>query len=153
MRILLFFLGTPFLLGILTNNNPAWCKAPPNKIAVIVSKDWNEIKTIKPAELKQIYLKKTMTFAGRKVKPINFAAGSKIRSKFNQEILGMSENELSNYWIKQGLKGGAKPPKSFSSNQTILIFVSQIKGAIGYMNYGDLTGQILRKVKVVATEP
>lgn len=143
------WLKTFLALGVLFFGNPAWSEA--QDIAVIVSKGWGEATSIDTNNLKQIYLGKTSSFAGKNVKPVNAAADSSSREKFEQQVLGMTPDKLKRYWIKEGLRGGARPPKSFRSSRIVIIYVAKVKGAIGYVEQKDLNSEALKKVKIIGS--
>lgn len=138
-----------FIFCVVFLSKPAWCDA--SEIAIIVSKDWSEVTSVDTSDLKQIYLGKKLLFSGKKVKPVNGAKGSVIREKFEKEVLEMTPEKLKKYWIKQGLKGGARPPKSFQSSRIVITYITKVKGAIGYVEQKDLNSNALKEVKVIAT--
>ena len=147
MRIKVAWIGVFLLLGVFVNTNPSWSKA--SEIAIIVAKDWDEAENISSAELKQIYLGRIKSFAGRKVKPAGSSSGSAIHREFSQNFLGMTEDQLKQHWIREKLKGGARPPKSFRKSLFVMAYVAKVKGGIGYVSQKDLSKNVLRRIKII----
>ena len=86
--------------------------------------------SISKDELKRIYLGQTDSVFGQKINPISL----KDDDAFITEVLGMNADELKQYWIKESLKGGARPPRAMSSADALVLYVQKKPGTIGYLS-------------------
>jgi len=103
-----------------------------DKLFIIGNKSsFNSIMTIN--EIKSIYLmqKKNMV-DGRKIFPINLPADDSIRNVFSHAIFNKDAVSLADYWNRIAFRG-IKPPLIQSSEKSVELFVSRVKGAIGYI--------------------
>jgi ABC-type phosphate transport system substrate-binding protein len=104
-------------------------------IAIIVAKDQN-IKELRlaPDKLNLIYWRKQLYWPeGVPIKPVNLRSEHPLRLRFSQTILGSSPNAQIDYWNGQYFNG-VLPPYSVQSEEAVLRYVSQTKGAIGYVD-------------------
>jgi ABC-type phosphate transport system substrate-binding protein len=105
-------------------------------LAVIVSSN-PEIAVMQPLtarELSQIYWRKKQYWPnGVRIHPVNLHAEHRLRLYFSKTVLGSLPNEQADYW--NGLYfHGTTPPYSVQSEEAILRYVSDTKGAIGYVD-------------------
>jgi ABC-type phosphate transport system substrate-binding protein len=119
------------------------------KIAVIVSVDWVAADSVETDELKLIYLGKIKDFAGKKVNPRQRRRGLPIRGRFVKSVLGMNERVLKKYWIEEQFKRGARPPAASFSFKSVINYVSNVEGAISYIDASRLKGDVLEEVKIL----
>jgi len=101
---------------------------------VLVSNEKIVAKEISKKDAKALFLGKKKQLEGVKVKVVGLAEGNPDRDAFLNEIIGMSSDKLSTHWIDEGLKGGAKPPKSLKTVDSLIAYVKRKKNAIGYLN-------------------
>jgi ABC-type phosphate transport system substrate-binding protein len=104
-------------------------------IAVIVSPQESlEKLKLTPNSLKLIYLRKQLYWPnGKRIAPVNLDASSALRNQFSQTILGSLPKQQIDYW--NGLYfNGVQPPHSVSSDEAVIRFVMENKGAIGYIH-------------------
>jgi len=101
---------------------------------IIMSDAYGEVSSISASKLKKLYLRDDKEYKGVSAKPVQLSEGDALRAAFLQEILGMDEDALKNYWIQASLDGKGKPPKSLSSEKAVIKYVSKKKGAIGYVS-------------------
>lgn len=107
-----------------------------HQLAVIVSSN-PEIATIQPLaarELSLIYWRKKQYWQGGvRAHPVNLHAEHPLRLYFSKAVLGNLPNEQADYW--NGLYfHGTTPPYSVQSEEAVLRYVANTKGAIGYVN-------------------
>lgn len=78
-------------------------------------------------------LKIVININGDAIIPINLPTNNPIRAKFSQAVFGRSPDTLSEYWDRMSFRG-IRPPVVQNSEQAVILFVSRIKGAIGYVS-------------------
>jgi len=105
-------------------------------LAVIISSN-PEIATIQQLaarELSLIYWRKKQYWQGGvRAHPVNLHAEHPLRLYFSKAVLGNLPNEQADYW--NGLYfHGTTPPYSVQSEEAVLRYVANTKGAIGYVN-------------------
>jgi ABC-type phosphate transport system substrate-binding protein len=104
-------------------------------IAVIVSsQDQADKLKLSPSALKLIYLRKQLYWPnGKRLVPVNLHAEHPLRNQFSQSVLGSLPKQQIDYW--NGLYfNGIQPPHSVNSEEAVLRFITDTKGAIGYVN-------------------
>ena len=69
---------------------------------------------------------------GQMIIPINLPINHPIRQKFSTAIFNRSPLALSEYWDRMSFRG-IRPPVIQKSEQAVMLFVSRVKGAIGYV--------------------
>lgn len=85
-------------------------------------------------EIADFYLLKLKINAkGQAVIPINLPLNNPLRSKFSMSIFNRSPEALSEYWDRMSFRG-VRPPVIQSSEQAVILFVSRVNGAIGYVS-------------------
>ena len=107
-------------------------------------------ESINTDELSRIYLGKSKSFpSGDSATPVNQADNSKIRQRFESEVLGMGKRKLKKYWSKLMFTGKGKPPKAMDGDAELLNYIASTPGALGYISGGSLSD----KVKVLMILP
>lgn len=115
---------------------------------VIVNNSVKE-STLSKNDIKKIYLGKTDAWEdGSNVHlayldPISTELGS----KFFSDVVDVTFQKFSKIWIKKVFSGYGSKPAKFSEEKAIINFVSQNKGAIGFIKASSVTDA----VKVAAT--
>jgi TonB family protein len=90
--------------------------------------------TISAAELKRIFLKEKISLAdGTHVEPV-FEKGGLIHETFLQEYLGVSDDDLQNYYRTLLFTGRGSIPKAFASDAKVVAYVARTRGSIGYVS-------------------
>ncbi len=93
-------------------------------------------KSTPPLSLEQIraiYLKKLSRIHNTTMVPLNLSAHDPLRQSFEKHILHMSFQRLKSYWSRQHYLGH-RPPVSMKSQESVLSFVKNVKGAIAYID-------------------
>ncbi|MGB2832624.1 MAG: hypothetical protein WBC07_06695 [Methylotenera sp.] len=105
-------------------------------IAVIVtnSHELSVIKKVASVDLSLIYWRKKQYWQGGvRIHPVNLHAEHSLRLNFSKVVLGNLPNEQTNYW--NGLYfHGTSPPYSVQSEEAVIRYVANTKGAIGYID-------------------
>ncbi len=83
-------------------------------------------------QIKAIYLKKMHLLHDIKLLPLNLSSNDPVRRAFEEDVLGMHFNQLKRYWTKQHYLGH-RPPKTLKSQESVIRFLKQVKGSIGYI--------------------
>lgn len=55
---------------------------------------------------------------------------------FLKEFIGKTPSQFANYWKKQVFTGKGSSPQSLDSDQEMIKFVGETKGAVGYVSSG-----------------
>ena len=122
------------LLTLPANATPEDAKTASREIVVFASKEWPELRSISLAELRQVYLGRRRSLAGRRVECIDLAFGDPVRTALGRALLRMSEKEIHDYWIEQALTGGALPPREVAGPHAALEAVAARPGRLGYLD-------------------
>lgn len=61
----------------------------------------------------------------------------------------MSANDVETYFNQKQYESGEKPQDKFASDASMIDFVAEEAGAIGFVNTSSLTAEAKSKVKVV----
>lgn len=104
-------------------------------IAVIVpTQEQADKLKLTPSSLKLIYLRKQLFWPnGKRIVPVNLRSEHPLRSQFSQAILGSLPKQQIDYW--NGLYfNGIQPPHSVNSEEAVIRFIADTKGAIGYVS-------------------
>ncbi len=78
-------------------------------------------------------LKRKISPVGERVIPVNLPLSNPVRSQFSSAIFEHSPVALSEYWDRMSFRG-LRPPVVQQSEQAVILFVSRVKGAIGYVS-------------------
>lgn len=124
-NFLLFFMFTMFAGQALAE------QARP--IAVIMQND-EEASKLAAEDLSLIYWRKKQYWqGGLRIHPVNLHAEHPLRLNFSKVVLGSLPATQTNYW--NGLYfHGTTPPYSVQSEEAVIRFVANTKGAIGYVD-------------------
>lgn len=104
-------------------------------IAVVVASNQNvDELNLAPNQLGLIYWRKQLYWPkGLRIKPVNLSTEHPLRLQFSQAILGSAPKAQIDYWNGQYFNG-VSPPYSVNSEEAVLRYVAQTKGAIGYVD-------------------
>jgi ABC-type phosphate transport system substrate-binding protein len=132
----------------------------PHTIAVITASDaaLSASKSMTAEELNLIFWRKKLYWQGGvPIHPVNLQAEHPIRLTFSKTVLGNSPTEQTNYW--NGLYfHGISPPYSVQSEEAVLRYVANTKGAIGYVDACKVDDRVkallwISNTKISATAP
>ena len=97
-------------------------------------------------ELSAIYLLRTSNWPdGVRIVPVNREADSNARAVFSMRVLKQPQAALDAHWNRMNFKG-ITPPVIQGSDRSVLAFVQNVSGAIGYVS----ASTELKNVKVLA---
>jgi ABC-type phosphate transport system substrate-binding protein len=119
-------------------------------IVVIVNKE-NPVENLSMGDLKKLYLSDRSRWdTGKAVAPVILPAGTPERTSFLKQVCGMSDTEMSKYFLQAAFTGkAATPPKEVGSAGGVIAFVAGSPGGIGFVKAGDLpAGSAVKAVKV-----
>ena len=106
------------------------------QVVVIVNNE-NPVNDLKQIEAKLYYLKKikqTWPSINEVIRPVERSGTSESKSVFLKSILKMTESEVEAYFKQRQFANAEPTPPSFASDSEIIRYVSENKGAIGYVS-------------------
>ncbi len=111
-------------------------------VAIVANKSiTSNSVTIKQA--KKIFLGKTKSMpGGGVVKLADLPTGNPVRKELYRTIVKKKESQLKAYWAKKSFTGKGFPPKLFDSEDELMEWVAQTKGAIGYVSIGAVNDSV-----------
>ena len=124
--------------------------AKDNSFVVIVNVD-NPDSVITKDALSDIFLKKTKKWESMNetTLPIDLVEKSKIREAFSQEIHDRNIAAIKSYWQQKIFSGRGVPPPEKETDDDIISYVEQHKGAVGYISKSvSLTSDKVKIIKV-----
>lgn len=90
--------------------------------------------------LSDAFLKKTTRWrGGEMIRPVDQSADSAVRRYFSEEVLERSVTAVRSYWQQVIFSGRDVPPPELSSDGTVLEYVKNHAGAVGYISGGAST--------------
>jgi ABC-type phosphate transport system substrate-binding protein len=119
----------------------------PGEIAVIVNKD-NSTDAVSFRDLSKIFRQEKQYWEdGKRIYLILQEAGSPEKEIVLQRLYKMKGEELKQFWLIKMFRGEITSfPKTFSSNEAVKRFVSEVPNAIGFIDASsaDETVKVLR---------
>ena len=103
-----------------------------SQFVVIANKASKIDKQLDANEIRRIYLKKRRYIDTLRLIPLNLSASDSLRESFQRAIMSMSDRQLASYWAKQHYMGH-RPPLTMMSVESVIAFVREVDGAIGYV--------------------
>lgn len=123
MKIFLFFMS---LFSLATSPAQA-------KMVVIAHPEIKVEPTLE--QIRQIYLGKLTSLDGKTpLEALDIAADSPLRTQFLDLVVQKSQGQLNQYWSRLVFTGKAVPPRKVASDQAVIEWVAQNKGAIGIID-------------------
>ncbi len=115
---------------------------PARPIAIITGKT-PTLTSISPSKLKLIYLRKQRYWPkGVPIKPVNLNSTHPLRNDFSQRIIGKAPRAQTSYWNNQYFNG-ILPPYVVNSQEAVIRYVSNTKGAIGYVDACEVDDRVI----------
>jgi hypothetical protein len=111
------------------------------KLVVVVAKG-SPVTSISRTDLKQCFLGETVTVADKTLVPFNAAPGTPERSGFDRAILGMSPDEVGQFWVNRKVRGQSAAPRSLPSNAHIAKVVAKFPNAVSYLPADQLSPDV-----------
>ena len=111
-------------------------------LAVVVAQGSN-VQDLSLTELRRIFSNEgDSDSSGQRYVPFNHPAHTTDRVAFDKVVLGMSADEVSQFWIERKIRGLSGPPRSVDSLSILLRVIARLPGAIGYTRPAQLTGDV-----------
>ena len=121
-------------------------------LAVVVAKT-SAVQDLSFAELRRIFTNEgDSDSTGQRYVPFNHPPRTNDRAGFDQVVLGMSPDDVSQFWIERKIRGLPGPPRSVDSLSLLLRLVAHLPGAVAYARPGQITGDV-RAVRVNGKPP
>jgi ABC-type phosphate transport system substrate-binding protein len=122
---------------------------------VVIVNSANPVANLSAGELKKLFLSDRSRWdTGKAVAPVMVGAGAPERTSFLKIVCGMSDGDLSKYFMQAAFTGkSATPPKEVGSAGAVKSFVASSPGAIGFVKASDLSSgdTSVKAVKVDGT--
>jgi len=116
-------------------------------LAVVVAKP-SAVHGLSLAELRRIFTNEgDSDDSGQRYVPFNHPPHTTDRVGFDHLVLGMSADEVSQFWIERKIRGLPGPPRSVDSLSLLLRLIARLPGGIAYARPTQLTPEV-RAVRV-----
>jgi len=116
-------------------------------LAVVVARG-SAVQDLSLSQVKRIFTNEGDTdSSGQRYVPFNHPPHTTDRAAYDQIVLGMSADEVSQFWIERKIRGLAGPPRSVDSLSLLLRVIARLPGAIGYARPSQLAGDV-RAIRV-----
>jgi hypothetical protein len=136
------------LLAILWPNGERNAKASDRIVLSVVVAKTSNVQEISMSELKRVFMNEgDSDSGGQRYVPFNHPPHTTDRVAFDKLVLGMSPDEVSQFWIDRKIRGLSGPPRSVDSLSLLLRLIGRLPGAISYARPAQLTGEV-RAVRV-----
>ena len=100
----------------------------------LVVNEANPTASLAAADVAQLFLKKkTVWPSGTPAVPVDQSSG-RARAAFSQEVLGRDIASMRLYWQQQVFSGRSTAPDEKPSDATVVAFVRDNAGAVGYVS-------------------
>ncbi len=129
------------LLGLGINSNA--------EVLVIGNKS-SAIANLSAKQVKALFLGKSLKLPdGQKATVVDLPVGNPLRNEFYTKLIHKNSSQIKAYWAKRIFTGRGTPPKSLSSQNAVVDWVSGGPGRIGYVDSSALND----KVTVLLRQP
>lgn len=116
-------------------------------LAVVVARG-SSLQDLSLAELRRVFTSEGDSDpSGQRYVPFNHPPHTTDRAGFDKVVLGMSPDEVSQFWIDRKIRGLPGPPRSVDSLSLLLRLIARLPGGIGYARPAQLTSDV-RAVRV-----
>lgn len=113
---------------------------------LIISKSCNV--TSETISVKNIYLKKQRFLGTCTLSPLNLSNNHPIRKYFTKKVLNVSQKSWTRYYNKMHFKG-IDPPHIVSSPQSMLKYLENIHGTLGYLPSSHVNKKTLENFTIL----
>jgi ABC-type phosphate transport system substrate-binding protein len=127
---------------------------------VVIVNNANPVDNLSASELKKLFLSDRSRWeTGKAVAPVMLGPGTPERTSFLRIVCGMSDGDLSKYFLQAAFTGkDATPPKEVGSSSAVKSFVAASPGAIGFvkaseLSAGDTTVKAVKIDGAAASDP
>jgi len=138
---------TIFLLSLLPRAERGAHASERVALAVVVAKG-SSVQDLSLTELKRIFVNEGDSDpSGQRYIPFNHPPHTVDRVGFDRVVLGMSPDDVSQFWIERKIRGLPGPPRSVDSLSLLLRLIARLPGGIGYARPAQLTADV-RAIRV-----
>ena len=110
-------------------------EAPRAPEYVVIVHAANSTSSVERKFLSDAFLKKTTRWnGGQVIRPVDQNADSGVRRRFSEEVLERSVTAVRSYWQQVIFSGRDVPPPELSGDDTVLEYVKNHAGAVGYVS-------------------
>jgi ABC-type phosphate transport system substrate-binding protein len=129
--------------------------APPRAAGfVLIVNAENPVDSLSRERVAEMFLKKVVRWeewdGETLVDPVDQRKGSAVRLLFTREVHQMRPSRINTYWQRLIFSGRGAPPLDLSSDEEVVAFVRQTRGAIGYVSPATRLGTGVKVVRVGA---
>lgn len=111
-------------------------------MVVVVARN-SALQDLSLAALKRIFTNEgDRDPTGQRYVPFNHPPHTADRVAFDEVVLGMSADEVSQFWIERKIRGLPGPPRSVDSLSLLLRLIARLPGAISYARPSQLAGDV-----------
>ncbi len=114
----------------------------------VVANNGISVDSITAGEAKKIWLGKSKSLGGTKLKTADLPVGNVSRDHFYSTVVKKSGKKLKAYWAKIVFSGKGTPPKLLESDADVIAWVAKTPGGLGYVN-SDATSDSVKVLLVV----
>ncbi|MBF0102034.1 MAG: hypothetical protein HQK77_14115 [Desulfobacterales bacterium] len=111
------------------------------EVIMICHKDISE-QSLNVTQIADIFLGKMVTWPNGDIIVVSTLNEGDLHNEFIELYLQKTPSQYKYYWKKMVFTGTGKHPKIFKTSTELLDFVSNTKGAIGYVNESDLKDSV-----------
>jgi ABC-type phosphate transport system substrate-binding protein len=116
------------------------------EIQIIVNKSV-PVSNLSDQEIKNIFLAKVKKWDNGKKIIIMTLKSSSVHDQFTREFTNKNSSQFKRYWRKLGFTGKAIPPRSYSSEESLIKALCKTDYSIGYISTGpEATGKECIKI-------
>ncbi|MEE9384317.1 MAG: hypothetical protein V3V08_13005 [Nannocystaceae bacterium] len=109
---------------------------------VVVGAD-HKTDSISKGDLAKIFFKRSNKWPdGSRAQPVDQKVSSGARKAFSKSVMGRSASMVHTFWQQQIFSGKGEPPPSKGSDGSVMSFVSNRKGGVGYVSAGADTSKV-----------
>lgn len=117
------------------------------RLLVVVART-STLQNVQLSELRRIFTNEGDSDpSGQRYVPFNHPPHTTDRLAFDKIVLGMSGDEVSQFWIERKIRGLSGPPRSVDSLSLLLRLIARLPGAVSYARATQLTGDV-RAIRV-----
>jgi TonB family protein len=120
----------------------------------IIVHEQNLTSSLSSDELSRLFLKKSRSWSdGAAVEPVDLVSTSPVRESFSLAIHGRSVASIKSFWQHKIFSGLSSPPLELSADDEVIAYVSEHRGAIGYVSAAARLDSASVKAISFVTEP
>lgn len=118
-------------------------KADGRVILAVVVATGSSVQDLKLSALRRIFTNEgDSDSSGQRYVPFNHPPHTTDRAAFDKLVLGMSPDDVSEFWIERKIRGLPGPPRSVDSLSLLLRLIAHLPGGISYARPSQLTGEV-----------